>query len=166
MTTMMRTMTTGTIRTITAGTKAKVGRRLAGLAMLAVTLPLAGCFRHTIQVGEGAPRGEVVYDHWQNFWIGGLIGDSREDVDQICPSGDATIRARQSFLNALVAGLTAGIYMPTTLEVRCRRTGRRGELELSAEALRDYAQAPGFDAWVAAESPAHADGIRRALADR
>ena len=159
----MTTMTTGT----TKATDPKRGRRwVTGAAVLALLLPLGGCFRHTLDVGAGAPRGEVVYDHWQHFWIGGLVGDTREDVEALCPSGDATIEARQSFLNALVAGLTAGIYMPTTLKIRCAENGRRGDVDLTADEVRQYAESPGLEGWVAANAPTRTDEVRRARAEQ
>ncbi len=107
-------------------------QKTALIAALAVTM--TGCYSHTIHAGGGAPNGPVVYDEWQHFWIGGLVGDSRVDLQRLCGGRDATVRVRQSFLNGLVAGLTGGIYVPTTVEVRCRN-GRRGDIELDADDL-------------------------------
>ena len=38
--------------------------------LLAVILSTsAACYRHTINFGDGAPTGELLYDHWEHFWI-------------------------------------------------------------------------------------------------
>ncbi|HSW30078.1 MAG TPA: hypothetical protein VLH75_11395 [Longimicrobiales bacterium] len=128
--------------------------RRAGLILLCLTATLgtAGCFRHTVDVGGGARHAPVVYDRWEHFWVAGLIGHVRVDVERLCPSGQATIEARQSFLNGLVAGLTSGIYAPTTVRVRCR-DGRRVTLGLSAGDVERIVGDDAFRALVAEELP-------------
>ncbi len=143
-----------------SGMKRRGGLVLLGLAAV---LALAGCFRHTVDVGGGARHAPVVYDRWEHFWIAGLIGDVRVDVERLCPSGQATIEARQSFLNGLVAGLTSGIYTPTTVRVRCH-SGRRATLELSAEDMRGLAGNESFRALVAEEMPGRLADVEAALA--
>jgi len=133
------------------------------LVTLAGILATAGCYEHTIAVGGGAPHAPVVYDHWENFWLGGLVGHVRVDVEQMCPSGRATIEARQTFLNGLVAALTSGIYTPTTLRVRCE-SGRRAALELSPGDVAAIVADEGFVAWVAAELPERAEEVAGAQA--
>jgi len=136
----------------------------AGLLALA----FAGCYEHTVTIGSGAPMGPVVYDHWESYWLAGLIGHTKVDAEGICPSGDATIVAKQTFLNGLVAALTGGIYTPTTLEIRCRG-GRRTHLELSADEVEDVVRDARFLAWVAEDLPdrlADATSAQERLADR
>ena len=128
------------------------GRAAAVALGVTAALLAAGCFEHTVQVGGGAPRGPVVYDHWEHFWLSGLVGHTRVDVERMCPSGQATIEMKQTFLNGLVAGLTSGIYTPMTLKVRCR-DGRRAALELSAGDVEGIVAADAFEALVAAELP-------------
>jgi len=139
--------------------------RKGGLVLLALTwaLALTGCFRHTVDVGGGARHGPVVYDRWEHFWIAGLVGDVRVDVERLCPSGHATIEARQSFLNGLVAGLTSGIYTPTTVRVRCR-DGSRAALELSADQMRSLAGGEALRALAAEEMPERLAEIEAAQA--
>jgi len=139
-----------------------------GAAVLLLAVMTSGCYEHTITVGAGAPRGPVIYDHWENFWLGGLIGHTQVDVEQVCPSGDATIVAKQTFLNGLVAGLTGGIYTPTTLEIRCR-DGRRASIELSGDDVAMIVRDARFRAWVEQELPERLDEVSAAqdrLADR
>lgn len=132
-----------------------------GAAVLLVAMVASGCYEHTITVGAGAPVGPVIYDHWENFWLGGLIGHTRVDVEEACPSGDATIIAKQTFLNGLVAGLTGGIYTPTTLQIRCR-DGRRAFIELSGDDVAMIVQDARFRAWVEQELPDRLDEVAAA----
>jgi hypothetical protein len=128
---------------------------------LALLLTSTACYEHTIEVGAGAPYAPVVYDHWENFWIGGLIGHVEIAVEEMCPSGDATIEARQTFLNGLVSALTGGIYTPTTLKVRCRRGGR-ADIELSADDIKLIVADERFLEWVREEIPDRLGAVRAA----
>ena len=126
-------------------------------------LALAGCYEHTFTVGAGAPQGPVVYDHWENFWLDGLIGHHKYDIEEICPSGNATIEGYQSFLNGFVTGLTVGIYSPTTLKIRCQ-TGRRADLELSAEDVERIVLDERFLEAVGEVMPERLEEVREAQA--
>ena len=138
-------------------------------ATLVALLPLAACYEHTIEVGGGAsPRAPLVYDHWQNYWLGGLIGHTKVDLEKVCPSGRATIEVRQTFLNGLVSGLTSGIYTPTTMKVRCQ-DGRRADVELDEADVAAIVAEPDFLLWVGAEMPERLEEVtsaRAALLDR
>lgn len=134
------------------------------LASIACLVPLAACYEHTVTVGGGAPAAPVVYDHWEQFWLGGLIGHTRVDVEKMCPSGRATIVAKQTFLNGLVSALTSGIYTPTTLRVRCW-SGEQAHLELTSEDVARIVADERFVAWVGAELPAHHADVVAAQAE-
>ncbi len=112
-------------------------------ALLLTALVVTACYEHTYTVGTGAPEGRLVYDHWQNHWLGGLIGEETVDIAEICPSGNATIHDEQTFLNGLVSALTAGIYSPTEVKVRCRG-GRGARIELSETQIQRIVRAPEF----------------------
>ena len=139
--------------------------RKVGLLPISIALLLAvgGCYEHTFTVGGGAPRGPLVYDHWQNYWLDGLIGHTKVDLDEICPSGRATIVAKQTFLNGLVAGLTGGIYTPTTLQIRCP-DGRRADVDLDAADVETIVSDPDFLRWVGEEMPERVDEVAAARA--
>lgn len=126
-------------------------------------LALAGCFERTFTVGAGAPRGPVVDNHWENYWLGGLVGHHRYDIEEICPSGNATIETYQSFLNGLVSGLTTGIYTPTTLRIRCQ-TGQRADIELSEEDVQRIVLDERFLEAVEATMPGRLEEVREAQA--
>ena len=116
---------------------------MKGVALGAVVLATSACYEHTFTVGQGAPTGPVVYSEWHNSWLGGLIGERNIDIDTVCPSGNATIHDEQSFLNGLVAGLTAGIYTPTEVKIRCD-TGRSVDVRLDEGEVMSILRAPEF----------------------
>ena len=110
--------------------------RLQRVALaLGLVVATTGCFRHTYQVGQGAAAGPIVYEEWQTKWIAGLIGETNLDVDQLCPSGNATVHDEQTFLNGPLGVLTGGIFTPTTVRVRCS-DGGSAAIDLSAEQVR------------------------------
>ncbi|MBZ5556206.1 MAG: Bor family protein [Acidobacteriia bacterium] len=82
----------------------------------------------------------------------GLVGDTTLDVAQICPSGNATIEARRTFLNGLVTALTSGIYTPTPLRVRCQ-DGRTAGIPLGSDDVRRIAGDERFADWVGVDAP-------------
>ena len=124
----------------------------AALLLAVVLSTSAACYRHTVIVGSGAPTGELLYDHWENFWIVGLIGNKTLDVAQICPSGNATTEARQTFLNGLVAALTSGIYTPTRLRLRCQGGGT-ASIPLGPDDVRRIVGDERFADWVPVAAP-------------
>lgn len=142
-----------------------MARRGAWTAALAGLLLTAGCYEHTVAVGGGAPHAPVVDEHWQNFWLGGLVGHVRVDVEEVCPSGKATIEAKQTFLNGLVAALTTGIYTPTTLKIRCQ-DGRRSAVDLTSEDVETIVGDEAFLVWVGQDLPEQADEVARAQTAR
>jgi hypothetical protein len=135
-----------------------LGRTLISVSLI---LAAAGCYERTITVGAGAPQGPVVFDHWENFWLAGLVGHMRYDLDEICPSGHATIEVYESFLNGLVTGLTGGIYTPTTMKIRCR-TGGRAALALSESEVRNIVNDERFLRAVEAAMPERSGEVREA----
>lgn len=141
------------------GTMWKRGSILVGLAAL---MPVWGCYEHTFTVGRGAPQAPVVYDHWQNFWLGGLVGHTRMDVQRMCPSGNATIEAEQTFLNGLVSALTSGIYTPTTLRVRCAHGRATSDVELSSDDVAVIVGSATFKDRIARELPELLDEVTSA----
>lgn len=133
-------------------------------AVVAGALILTGCLEHTYHVGRGAPRGPVVYEEWHHHWLGGLIGERTLDIREICPSGNATIHDEQSFLNGLVSALTSGIYMPTTVKIRCAGARRRGdieELQLDEGTVMSILEAPVFLDRVNELLPDHYPAVRQ-----
>jgi hypothetical protein len=140
--------------------KGRAARR--SVIAIAAAFAVAGRYEHTFTVGAGAPTGPVMYDHWENFWLGGLIGHKKVDVTEMCPSGDATIETKQTFLNGLVSGLTSGIYTPLTLKIRCA-SGRRAAVGLTSEDVAAVVRSPQFLEEVARSAPERLDEVLGAL---
>ena len=122
-------------------------------AILTLLVAAGACYEHTYQTGSGGAGGAVVYDSWRHHWIGGLISPDQEmELEEVCPSGNATIHEEMSFLNGPVGALTSGIYTPTKVEVRCRE-GRNSDLDFSAADIERIVVEPEFVDWVAARAP-------------
>ena len=130
--------------------------------LLLLVVPLSACFRHTFQVGAGAPNGELIYDHWHNHWVFGIIGDDSVNVTAMCPSGDATVHEETTFLNGLVNVLIGVIYSPTTVTVRCDG-GRSAALALTPEQVAEILASPGFISAVERLAPDRASEVRTHL---
>jgi Bor protein len=145
--------------------------RVAGRTLVGVLLAVgvSACFEHTYIVGRGAPEGRMVYDHWQNHWLGGLISPNQTlELREMCPSGNATIHEEATFMNGLIGALTGGIYQPTTVKVRCA-DGGRADLEFTAEDVERIVSDPAFLMAVQAIAPARfeeAAAAQEALQDR
>ncbi len=123
--------------------------------ILVLATMAAGCYEHTYSVGTGASAvAPVVYEEWQSHWLGGLIGERTLNINEYCPSGNATIHDEQSFLNGLVTGLTGGIYAPTMVKIQCD-DGNSRDLDLGENDLMTILSAPEF-----------LDRVERMLPDR
>jgi len=136
------------------------------LLVVVLGLLLTGCFKHTYQVGAGAPEGEVVYKHWHHHWLFGLIRPELQktlDLNKFCPSGDATIHEEQSFVNGLINVLVGIIYSPTTVTIRCG-DGSQARIELSEEQVAGLVRDPLFPLIVDQVVPERLDEVNLALA--
>ena len=81
------------------------------------SLLLTSCYSYTSVVGSGAQGNETV-TKWNHYVIYGLapvgVSDSKEMADG---AENYTVHTRHSFINGLIAGITFGIYTPTTTTV-------------------------------------------------
>jgi hypothetical protein len=112
-----------------------------GLGLFCATL-VAGCYRHTFTVGAGGNTNKTPeYSAWQSHYFYGLIGESDIDVKSICPSGNATIQDKQSFLNSVVYSLIGIIYAPTTVEIYCG-DGSTAKLTVTPQQLQAAGMSP------------------------
>lgn len=96
-------------------------KSLMGATLLcASAMIFTGCHKHSYTVGTGGDtEAEAAYDSWESHWFFGTIGESELNVNEICPSGNATVKDKRSFLNGLVAGFTGIVWSPTTVTVYC-----------------------------------------------
>ncbi|MEE9386315.1 MAG: hypothetical protein V3V08_23120 [Nannocystaceae bacterium] len=110
----------------------------ASLFSLSLIVALGGCMKNQYTVGTGAPTdGEPDASRWNAHWVFGLLGEDNAEVAKICPSGNATIKERTTFVNGLIGSLAlvGVIYKPTTVNVWCAN-GNTATMSLSAEQMR------------------------------
>jgi hypothetical protein len=89
------------------------------LPVLAVALPLTGCF-HIRYTNDGSAMAEPVQRNWHHNAVFGLVEVSEpENVSRACPDGFAQARSEQSFVAGLLQALTLGIYNPTDVQIYC-----------------------------------------------
>ncbi|MEE9439340.1 MAG: hypothetical protein V3V14_10100 [Saprospiraceae bacterium] len=85
--------------------------------LFSLTILLTSCYSYTSIIGTGA-QGNSQVTEWNHYVIYGLapvgVSDSKSMADG---AKNYTIHTRQTFVNGLVAGLTVGIYTPTTTTV-------------------------------------------------
>ncbi len=128
----------------------------ATLILLAVSLLLfaSACYKHTFNIGNGGKNGAEVYDKWHSHWLYGLIGDENLYIKDLCPSGNATIYERHSFLNMLIAPFTLYIYMPTTVTITCDQDKKAEiQIQITPEKAAKILTNPEFLPLVESTSP-------------
>jgi hypothetical protein len=130
-----------------------VKKYLFAVLLLAVVLALVGCFKHTFTVGNGAPEGAVVYDHWHSHWLFGIIGEENVDVHKLCPSGNATIHEETTFVNGLIGAFIGLIYYPTTVTIRCHGGRADATINLTTAQMAALVADPGFISLVEEVAP-------------
>lgn len=101
--------------------------RIARTAVLALVVVSAGCYRATINTGL-QPNGTMIKQPWAMSFVAGLIPPPEVETATKCPDGVAKVETYHSFMNGLVAALTASIITPITIEVSCasKRTSDAG----------------------------------------
>lgn len=149
--------------------------KLLGFSLIgAVALSSLACHKHSYTVGAGGnTEGEAAYSKWESHWFFGVIGESEVDIAKVCPSGNATIKDSQSFLNGLVAGFVGIVWSPTTVTIYCDggSTGtsdegsatREVEIQLSASQVRRLAHDVRTMEWAESVSPSMAGKLASAL---
>jgi hypothetical protein len=147
-------------------------KKLSPILMIAaLALPLTGCMQHTYVAGGSVIGEEIVYKHWHHHWLFGLIRPKLQeevDIDKLCPSGDFVIHQEVSFANGIVDILTAFIYSPTTVTVRCASsaTEEMATLELTEKEVVEIASDPRFHRVVEHLAPERLEELEEALAAR
>lgn len=156
-----------------------------GLA-IAAALTIAGCYKHSYKVGSGGNlEADAKYSSWESHWFFGIIGESDVDVQKVCPSGNATLKDRVSFLNGLVGSIIGIVWYPSTVEVYCGAEGAAApaaaaappadaaekpaepaatsKLELTPEQMRRIALDPRTLQWARLVSPTQAAELQAAV---
>jgi hypothetical protein len=83
------------------------------------TFVLGGCYHATVNTGV-TPGSTQINQPWATSFVYGLVPPATVEAMQECGSaGVARVETQHSFLNALVGGLTFGIFTPMTITVTC-----------------------------------------------
>lgn len=78
---------------------------------------LTSCYSYTSVVGKGA-QGNTQVTQWNHYVIGGLAPVGVSDSKAMAGGAENyTVFTRHSFVNGLIAGITFGLYTPTTTTV-------------------------------------------------
>jgi len=83
-----------------------------------VSFLLSSCYSYTTVVGNGA-QGNTEEKSWNHYVIGGLVPVGVSDSAAMSDGAENyTVTTKHSFVNGLIAGITFGIYTPTTTIVK------------------------------------------------
>lgn len=88
------------------------------ILLIFVVTTLSSCFSYTTVVGKGA-QGKGSSTGWNHYAIFGAVTIKQVDDKKMAGGAkDYTVTTRNSFLNMVIFGLTAGIYTPSTTTVQ------------------------------------------------
>ncbi len=83
----------------------------------AASMMLTSCYTYTVVVGKGAQGNEKV-QKWNHYLLDGLVPIEVSDAKVMSAGAENyTVKTEHSFVNGLLAGITFGIYTPTTTTV-------------------------------------------------
>jgi len=97
--------------------------RILTLSVACLLVATFGCYHATVETGL-TPSNEVVEKSFAAGWIFGLVPPSTVHTASQCTHGAAKIETQLSFVNQLVAFLTADIFTPMSIKVTCAQAGR------------------------------------------
>jgi len=95
--------------------------RARSIFIVLLLLLSTGCMTATVRPEGGAKVDtDASWQERQHFFVYGLVGESRIDVQEVCSGRDATqLQTRQQFVDGLLGLVTIGIYAPRTAKVWC-----------------------------------------------
>ena len=93
-------------------------RRRLSLALLVLSLPLAACYRVTVNTGAPAAS-QSLERPWHNSFVYGLVPPPVINTASTCPNGISKVVTQHSFVNGLVSFLTFSLYTPIDARVQC-----------------------------------------------
>jgi hypothetical protein len=111
-----------------------------------VAMALSACSSHAIKYSTGKPAGGPVHQETEAFFLWGLAGGNDIDLEQLCPTGVASIESRKGAGDAIMTWLTGGLYSPMSVEVQCA-SGSAHLIDLESGEASAVARAggPGAD---------------------
>lgn len=95
-----------------------IRKTLNTIALLLISsVLLTSCYTYNTTVGNGAQSNQEM-EQWNHYFLYGLAPGNVSNPQALAgDTRDYTVRTRISFVNGLVAGLTLGIYTPTTTTI-------------------------------------------------
>jgi hypothetical protein len=93
-------------------------RRISLALVLASMLAAGACSKVSYKNSGMVPTGPT-HEYDGAFFIGGLVGDERIPVYQMCPNGVAQMQSKFSFGDLVLHVITFFIYAPRSYEITC-----------------------------------------------
>lgn len=93
--------------------------RVAQLVMCWLVCSLSGCFKATFVNDPSASQAAHAESFWRHEFVYGLIGSAELDLRDVCAGNQAHIETGGNLLTTAVSLVSAGLYTPRTLFVRC-----------------------------------------------
>jgi len=90
-------------------------------------LTISSCATQTFivdpKVKREVPSGNPHFSKTSHFFISGVGQSMALNASQLCKESDgvAFVESKQSFVQALFAGITYGIYTPRTMNIYCNK---------------------------------------------
>lgn len=93
--------------------------RVSKLLLLTIVFWGTSCatYIHEFNVGKGAQTGVEIKERNHYFLSGLAPGNTADPMKMAGDTADFSVRTYHSFVDGLIAGLTFGIYTPTTTVV-------------------------------------------------
>ena len=99
--------------------------RLLPIAVLAALLVVAGCAEHQVRTPDSDPLEETYQSQTVNAYFWGAVL-SPQVVTADCDGGVNDVVVKDSFFHGLASVITLGLWMPSTVEYRCRAPAGEG----------------------------------------
>ena len=96
----------------------RTSRALRTALIAAAALINGACYHQVIETGR-TPGTTIIDKPWQMSFVYGLVPPPAIDVGTQCPGGIARVETQHTFVNGLVAFVTAGIVTPIRATVTC-----------------------------------------------
>lgn len=91
---------------------------------MAATLALTLSACHAVRYDAGRPASQRRYETTVHFWLWGLAGKPRVDLDAACPEGVSRFRNDAGPLHWIAQVATLGVWSPRRVVVECAEVAR------------------------------------------
>ncbi len=87
------------------------------LVVISLSLVMTSCYTLTYNVGNGAQTGVEITERNHYFVLGLASVKTSNPIQMAGNAKDYTVTTEITFIDGLIAALTAGIYTPTTTKI-------------------------------------------------